>query len=654
MSEISQRIETLAAQTKFQEFLRSKLIVFVTISVPMQPPFAETSERPDTTAGLTDRDLLRRFVQDADEAAFAEIVQRHQGLVISVCKRVIGTYPDIDDAFQATFLALARRPRQIRRAGSLSSWLYSVAWRVSARLVRQRKKHPVQALSDDHPGREPDPLQQITIDRESLILDEELNCLPSHYRDVLVMTYFADQTSQQIADELNVSKGTVDGRIRQARNLLRVRLARRGVSLGMLATVAAMTSESAAAGVPAQVLTSTIELGTQTLNGSLPGTTDLSHLEPLIRPEITMFTTKTIVASVIGLCAVVGIAGMGGAASRPEVPGDGGGPVQIDSTKVAASTNQSKLLTAAVVAVMSDDDTASELESDDASEHIETGVVRRPGGILETQVTATDPGPKRTATPSSGPYKTYAADARPNEVWLHEMLDESIPALDFPGEAPLSEVLADLAGYFTDQYSTDKDELQMTIWPDLAELQVDGINSLDEVTVRDIVIPKGMSLKNALKLIFDQTDEPELAYVIQNEVMLITTLAAAESSEHMTTRVYDIGLLLDLEIVTGEAAKPAPEVPTSGGGLFSLSDDQTSPDAEGQAHSEDAWAFLASQAHENLNLADLVIEMTPQLNWDSDGGWARIVGKSMVVRQSSTGHDAVVSFLNQLAAAEEQ
>ncbi|MDG1894863.1 MAG: sigma-70 family RNA polymerase sigma factor [Fuerstiella sp.] len=106
---------------------------------------------------LNDRDLLRRFVQDADELAFAEIVRRHQGLVMGVCRRVIGNAADIDDAFQATFITLARRPRQIRRESSLSSWLYTVAWRTSIRLVRQRRKHPVEPLTTD-PSDKPQPV----------------------------------------------------------------------------------------------------------------------------------------------------------------------------------------------------------------------------------------------------------------------------------------------------------------------------------------------------------------------------------------------------------------------------------------------------------------------------------------------------------------
>ena len=264
----------------------------------------------ESYAGLGDRELLRRFAKDADEQAFAEIVQRYERLVNAVCRRVIGSGAEVDDAFQATFLTLANRPRQIKKIQSLSSWLYSVAWRISVRLVRAKRRHPVQPLPEEQTGPESDPLQQIADDQDAVILDEELQTLPNKYRDVLVMTYFADQTSQQIADQLDVSKGTIDGRIRQGRNMLRVRLARRGVGIGALAAATHLLATETVSASPTLV-SSTIEMGTQTLSQSLPGTTDLSNLEPLVRPEITsMISVKAIISSVVGVVALAGLAGM--------------------------------------------------------------------------------------------------------------------------------------------------------------------------------------------------------------------------------------------------------------------------------------------------------------------------------------------------------
>ncbi len=201
----------------------------------------------------SDRDLLRRFIFDGDETSFAAIVERHAALVMSVCRRVVGQSPDVDDAFQATFFALSQRPKNIYDCSSLSGWLYSVAWRASVRLVRLRKRTMTQPLPDQVPASEPDPLDVIAQANDLASLDEELNQLPQKFRDVLVMSYFADQTNQQIADQLNESKGAIDGRIRDARRMLRVRLARRGVEVGVLAVATAYVQSTSSAASPALI-----------------------------------------------------------------------------------------------------------------------------------------------------------------------------------------------------------------------------------------------------------------------------------------------------------------------------------------------------------------------------------------------------------------
>ena len=110
-----------------------------------------------------------------------------------------------------------------------------------------------QPLPDQVPASEPDPLDVIAQANDLASLDEELNQLPQKFRDVLVMSYFADQTNQQIADQLNESKGAIDGRIRDARRMLRVRLARRGVEVGVLAVATAYVQSTSSAASPALI-----------------------------------------------------------------------------------------------------------------------------------------------------------------------------------------------------------------------------------------------------------------------------------------------------------------------------------------------------------------------------------------------------------------
>src|SRR5262245_37567751 len=87
-----------------------------------------------TDEGRADHDLLARFAADRDEAAFAALLHRHGGMVWSLCRRLLPQRADAEDAFQATFLVLARNPRAVHRGASLGCWLYGVARRVAIRL----------------------------------------------------------------------------------------------------------------------------------------------------------------------------------------------------------------------------------------------------------------------------------------------------------------------------------------------------------------------------------------------------------------------------------------------------------------------------------------------------------------------------------------
>jgi len=196
--------------------------------------------------GVIDARLLEAFSTQRDEAAFASLVQRHGPLVLSVCRRVLGHHQDAEDAFQATFLLLARKANSVRQHTSLRSWLYRVAYRVAqearAKAVR-RASHErcagqmlvsadaaageasARILAACAPMGSTTALEQAELQRALL---EEVARLPEDLRAAVLLCHFQGQTDQQAALVLGCPRGTVGSRLARARKRLRQGLAQRG------------------------------------------------------------------------------------------------------------------------------------------------------------------------------------------------------------------------------------------------------------------------------------------------------------------------------------------------------------------------------------------------------------------------------------------
>ncbi len=174
--------------------------------------------------------LLERFAADRDEAAFEALVSRHGPMVLGTCRRMLADPHDVEDAFQATFLVLARKAGSIRDADRLGPWLHGVARRVAAR-SRALSSPPEVASSEpavEEPAVEsPDLLEALEL-RE--VLDEELARLPEKYRAPLVLCYLEGLTHDEAAEHLRWPVGTVRSRLAGGRDRLRARLTRRGLA----------------------------------------------------------------------------------------------------------------------------------------------------------------------------------------------------------------------------------------------------------------------------------------------------------------------------------------------------------------------------------------------------------------------------------------
>jgi RNA polymerase sigma factor (sigma-70 family) len=202
--------------------------------------------RGETVSGLSEWQLLERYLDGRDEIAFEAIVARHGPMVMGVCRRMLADHTDVDDAFQATFLVLVRRARHLGPSDAIGPWLHGVAARVAMRsrseAARRRRTEPISTdVTATADKRTPE-------DREiGEVVDQELGRLPIKYRLPIVLCYLEGQTHEEAARQLKWPIGTVKGRLARARDLLRSRLMRRGLTPSVAALTLVLARESSAA-----------------------------------------------------------------------------------------------------------------------------------------------------------------------------------------------------------------------------------------------------------------------------------------------------------------------------------------------------------------------------------------------------------------------
>jgi RNA polymerase sigma factor (sigma-70 family) len=257
-------------------------------------------------AGLSDGQLLGRFIDGREEAAFAALLRRHGPMVLGVCRRLLRHAQDAEDAFQATFLLLAAKAASVVRREAVASYLYGVAYRTALRAkarAARRRSHERQVEEMPHPEVAPAEVQDWRP-----VLDRELNRLPEKYRAPLLLCDLEGRPRREAARQLHLPEGTLASRLAAARRMLAARLGRRGISLsgGALAVVLA----EARAAVPAALGSSTVRAAVAVAAGQAAAvTTPAVALMKEVQKAMFLTKVKLSLAAVM-MVALLGTGGL--------------------------------------------------------------------------------------------------------------------------------------------------------------------------------------------------------------------------------------------------------------------------------------------------------------------------------------------------------
>jgi RNA polymerase sigma factor (sigma-70 family) len=252
---------------------------------------------------LSDSQLLQRFAQTGEEAAFQILLQRHGPMVLGVCRRLLADANDADDAFQATFLVMIRKAGSLIVWGSLASWLYGVAYRTALKArteAARRWRHERRAAE----ATQVDPAaSELVVSDLRQVLDQELSRLPEKYRAPLVLCYLKGKTNEEAARLLGWPAGSMSRRLAKGRELLRERLLQRGVEVTGVAIATAVAESAAPAAVPATLAQAMLQVASLTAAGQAMAEPAVLLMDSVLK-QMVYSKVKSAVGLLLLVCTV--------------------------------------------------------------------------------------------------------------------------------------------------------------------------------------------------------------------------------------------------------------------------------------------------------------------------------------------------------------
>jgi RNA polymerase sigma factor (sigma-70 family) len=276
-------------------------------------------------AEASDAELLGRFADRHEEAAFAGLLRRHGPMVWAVSRRVLPDVQDAEDVFQAAFLLLARKAASIRKRESVGSWLHGVAHRLAlkARARGARRQAHEKRAAD---MRDTGPMSEAVGREVREALDRALQELPECYRAALVLCYLEGKSHEEAACQLGCPLATLRSRVARGRGMLRGRLMRHGLTLSAAGLAALLIASTAPAAVPHALARAVLNAALPFAAGQAAATLCGARVAELVEGGLrTMAFSKVktaVVLIAVGLLAGAGALAYGGrlAGEKQEPP----------------------------------------------------------------------------------------------------------------------------------------------------------------------------------------------------------------------------------------------------------------------------------------------------------------------------------------------
>ena len=175
-------------------------------------------------------ELLRRYAESGDEAAFAAIVERFKGLVFSAARRRLGSVQLAEEATQTTFAIVARKARSLQKVTHHAAWMHRTATQVARTVARTEARHQkkMKALIEHGElgdGEDPDAWLAV-----HPYLDEALEALPERDRHVVMLRYFEGLSFREVGERLGKTEAAVQRQGHRALEKLARRLRGKGAA----------------------------------------------------------------------------------------------------------------------------------------------------------------------------------------------------------------------------------------------------------------------------------------------------------------------------------------------------------------------------------------------------------------------------------------